>query len=74
MKDYANDFSVFIVPDRNREERIEHRKLVEQLKVKNQKTLINEFVFGTNQFAQTAEFVISIVYLSFQDYMLGNYC
>ena len=34
LKDDANYFNVFIVPDRSREERIEHRKLVEQLKLK----------------------------------------
>ena len=34
LKDDANYFNVFIVPDRSREERIEHRKLVDQLKLR----------------------------------------
>ena len=34
LKDDANYSNVFVVPDRSREERKEHRKLVEQLKFK----------------------------------------
>jgi hypothetical protein len=34
LKDDANYFNVFIVLDRSREERIEHRKLVDQLKLR----------------------------------------
>ena len=33
LKDDANYFNVFIVQDRSREERIEHKQLVEQLKL-----------------------------------------
>ena len=33
LKDNEEYGQVFIVPDRSREERIEHRKLVEQLKL-----------------------------------------
>ena len=46
LKDDTNYFNVFIVPDRSREERIEHRKLVEQLKLKRSKDPINDFIFG----------------------------
>ena len=53
LKDDEDFGSVFIVPDRSREERVEHRKLVEQLKLTRTQNFKNVDLFGTRKFTQT---------------------
>ena len=72
LKDDANYFNVSIVPDRSREERIEHKQLVEQLKL----TLIRFYkrfnIWHKSICSVGWVSVISVVCLLFPEFMLSD--